>query len=371
MAEDDNTQSGKPDRLLQRLATHYTSRVDAAKFVFSGELEERRKDMLAAGDVPWRILRYERIVDPEKLSYPIGKNRYVRPRSFEMHLEFLKEKCTLVSLEDLFSQIESKAVIADNTVAVTLDGGWVDNFIYAAPLLKRHNVPATMFLPPYFIGTNNYPWQEKVVIALIAMKNLGGKFIPFTFCDESDLELLAEISPEGEISLELISRVVAILTRHTPEDRLVALSIFGNILALGTFDLPTEPAFMSWEEVGLMHSLPVTFGALTNGNALCHELEEELLSPEISDAFAAIERHTKKMTRIFAFPEGILTKSAYDTLRTLGITRAVGIDGIPAPAMQTESPLLLGRTPVIEGAAYAKELFACLLWSEPGVIIGG
>ncbi len=369
MSDSNGGTKGKSrDQAVEQMAAHYWDRAEAAKIYLTGELDAKRNLLLASGDVPWRVLRYERIIDPETLSYPLGKNRYVRPNTFELHLKYLTRKCVVLTLDELFTRVEANAEIPPNAVAITIDGGWFDNFVYAAPLIKKFGVPVTMFVAPYFIGTQNYPWQDKVVIALLAMKKLGGKFLPFDFFETTDRRLLEEVSPEGEISLDLISRTVAVLSRHTPENRLIALSAFGKIMSVANMDLPAEPAFMNWNDIRMLEGLPVSFGALTNGGSLCHELSYDMVFEEIRDAFVTLENRTTQLARIFSFPEGLVTGDAMRALTQLKITRALGIEGIGHPQNQTTPPLVLGRVPIVEGNSYATELLACLLWHEMGVV---
>ena len=125
-------------------------RLKAAKLYITGELDVMRAQIVAQGDLPWRILRYQRVLDPDKTTYPVAKLSYTRPTSFERHLKYLSKDCRVISLDELARKVRAKEEIPDKTVAVTFDGGWIDNFVYAYPLLLRYNIPATFFLPTAF-----------------------------------------------------------------------------------------------------------------------------------------------------------------------------------------------------------------------------
>jgi peptidoglycan/xylan/chitin deacetylase (PgdA/CDA1 family) len=74
-----------------------------------------------------------------------------RPESFERHLMWLTEHCTIVP----FSQVLPQAARCDERdrplVAITFDDGYADNYEFAFPVLQRFGVPATFFLTVGFI----------------------------------------------------------------------------------------------------------------------------------------------------------------------------------------------------------------------------
>ena len=93
---------------------------------------------------------YHHIAPPEmvpKEQAPMeGWNFTHSPKGFERQL--VKLKCAgyvFVSLADLVCKIQQYGFEPAKTVAVTFDDGWVDNFIYALPVLKQLSIPATFF----------------------------------------------------------------------------------------------------------------------------------------------------------------------------------------------------------------------------------
>jgi len=71
----------------------------------------------------------------------------VTVESFEHQMRFLREhNYNLVHLEDLVTLIKDKKKIPPRTVAITLDDGNIDNYVYAFGVLKKYNIPATIFV---------------------------------------------------------------------------------------------------------------------------------------------------------------------------------------------------------------------------------
>ncbi|HBU08687.1 MAG TPA: hypothetical protein DEA99_05810 [Candidatus Omnitrophica bacterium] len=68
-------------------------------------------------------------------------------------MRFLRErKYNIVSLEELTDLIKNKKKIPSGTVAITFDDGYLDNYTHAYPVLKKYNIPATIFVVINRIG---------------------------------------------------------------------------------------------------------------------------------------------------------------------------------------------------------------------------
>lgn len=71
----------------------------------------------------------------------------VSPETFERQMRFLKEhKYNVLPLDELAALIKGRKRIPPRTLAITLDDGYKDNYTYAFPILKKYNIPATMFI---------------------------------------------------------------------------------------------------------------------------------------------------------------------------------------------------------------------------------
>ena len=88
---------------------------------------------------------------------------FVSPENFNQQMRYLKDKgYNVISLDELAEGIKSGRKFAHNSVVITVDDGYQDNYTYAYPVLKKYGFPAAIFLITNFIGTNKdfMSWDE-------------------------------------------------------------------------------------------------------------------------------------------------------------------------------------------------------------------
>ena len=106
------------------------------------------------------ILMYHSVGYPEDHPGP-----YVTPAVFEHQMEFLKaHHYRVLPLAELVSEIKSGKKIPMETVAITFDDGYLDNFKNAFPVLKKMDFPATIFMITGNIGRENWLSEEDLRI---------------------------------------------------------------------------------------------------------------------------------------------------------------------------------------------------------------
>ncbi|MCX7738645.1 MAG: polysaccharide deacetylase family protein [Hydrogenothermaceae bacterium] len=66
-------------------------------------------------------------------------------KTFDREVSFLKSRYRIITLDDVFEYISSGKLPERDCVAVTFDDGYLSNYVYAYPILKKHGVRATVF----------------------------------------------------------------------------------------------------------------------------------------------------------------------------------------------------------------------------------
>ncbi len=87
-------------------------------------------------------------------------------RRFEKQLQFFRKKYNPISLADYTDAIEGRKTLPTNSLVLTIDDGYLDNYTVAFPLLKKYQVPATVFLATDFIDKGAWLWPMKLMYIL-------------------------------------------------------------------------------------------------------------------------------------------------------------------------------------------------------------
>jgi peptidoglycan/xylan/chitin deacetylase (PgdA/CDA1 family) len=89
------------------------------------------------------------------------KNRLVvSANSFKRQMHFLKScHYNVIPLESVARLIKDRKKLPPKTVAITFDDGYKDVYVYAFPILRKYNLPATIFIIVNEIGR---PQQDRL-----------------------------------------------------------------------------------------------------------------------------------------------------------------------------------------------------------------
>jgi len=77
------------------------------------------------------------------------------PGRFARHMRYLKGRHAVVSLTAIRRHLEGEVTLPDGAVAVTFDDGFRNNYTDALPILRRYQIPATLFLIAGLVGATN------------------------------------------------------------------------------------------------------------------------------------------------------------------------------------------------------------------------
>lgn len=145
----------------------------------------------------------------------LAENRLaVSAQTFARQMRFLKSQhYNVLPLESLAALIKERKKIPPKTIAITFDDGYKDNYIYAFPILKKYNLPATIFIILSEVGRpqdDRLSWDEIKTMQDSGIITFGSHTLthPLLPSVNSESELKKEIFDSKRILEEKLGRKV-------------------------------------------------------------------------------------------------------------------------------------------------------------------
>lgn len=303
------------------------------------------------------VLMYHRVLDnPSRTEGYVQPGMYVTKDVFEMHAEYLSRNYDVVGVDEFLKRLEEDRGPRGNVCLLTFDDGWKDNYTNALPALKKHNVPATIFLVSDFVGTGRRFWEDSLVECLSLCIREGllsdGDDKDYPSLKESGLwEILGKRNLALERKIEL---AVDSAKRLEPEVRTGALEELERLAM--KHKRPVKPAILNWDEVREMTSHAVGFGSHTSSHSILTGVPVAELEGELASSKKKIEDMTSAPCDTFCYPNGDYDERVKDAVRKhykCAFTTEKGF------VCAGDDPYALKRIGVHNDVTYSKALFAC------------
>jgi peptidoglycan/xylan/chitin deacetylase (PgdA/CDA1 family) len=262
------------------------------------------------------VLAYHRVT-------PLGSGEFrgfrqvvsASPQGFERQLEWIRSSSfTPIGLSDLLRFMRSEAPLPPRALLITFDDGYADNYIHAFPALRRHGLPATIFLLTSGLDTNLPPWWDWLAWAFEATDR---KTAPLPMVGQQSLAIPAQ----RDTLLALLMRRLKELPESNKRDTLTRI---GDALAVA----PPEPQpglFMNWDQVREMSACGIEFQPHTVTHPILSRVPPDQAAWEIEESGRRITAETGQAMQAFAYPNGQAgdyDRTTIDALRKLGYAAA-------------------------------------------------
>jgi len=228
----------------------------------------------------------------------------VTPESLESHLKILGEKFTFFKLSAWIEARDKGTPLPELSCAITFDDGWADNYEFAFPIIKKLEVPVTIFLVSDMIGTKDIFWPEKLVRTVTTIAETNPKLFASTALEWLRSTKSSYTFNHTAPSPEQISEIIASV-KSLPDREI--LRRLGAIEADLELESNAEKAsLLNWEQVREM----TASGLVEAGSHTCRHIRlddttpVDVLQTEIINSKKTIEKHTGEEVTAFCFPNG-------------------------------------------------------------------
>jgi peptidoglycan/xylan/chitin deacetylase (PgdA/CDA1 family) len=303
------------------------------------------------------ILMYHRILPPAMANATIQAGMYVFPETFEMHLGYLKKHFQLLPLSEQFSSsnIGTTAASARPACILTFDDGWRDFYRFAYPVLKRNRIPATVFLPTRYIGTNERFWTDRLA-RLLSREVRPGRTGETSRLPKGPLaDRIAGLTGAFDDRLENAIRILKDRQEGEIEEVLDELS--KGVDSGGT---PEERVFLDWKEVReMMESGLISFGSHTHSHRILVHLAEDEIRAELARSKEVLLREGAVDPSFvsFCYPNGSLNQRIVALVREAGYQAAVSTR--PGWNGRQDPPFELSRVAIHQDMTASGAMLGC------------
>lgn len=248
-------------------------------------------------DSPLIILAYHRFVDDNSVYLDKGPVMHHPIQEFEKEIVYLRKHYDIICMDEAVNAIRSGQGFSRPSVVLTFDDGYLDNYTLAFPVLRKHNVPATIYLTTSLIGTSNKTWPDQIESALLETTSkqfahpdlFGGRPLSIATKSEKEKACLAigqalKRMPHG--------RRVRIL-----QDVIDSLGCDGKCGARSRL-------MLNWDEVKEMEAHGITFGSHSHTHPILSKMPFEQAKEEILRSKNVIEDKLGQPVKHFAIPNG-------------------------------------------------------------------
>jgi peptidoglycan/xylan/chitin deacetylase (PgdA/CDA1 family) len=255
---------------------------------------------------------------------------YVTPETLEMHLNELGKFATFIGIEDWLNLAKNQQLKDTLYCAITFDDGWADNYEFALPLLKRHQIPATIFLATNYIDSHTTFWPERLYGLLSQLKTDNNPQLLTNlnnFFDDLGGSLDAtRLQAEGPDYIASLIDQAKTLT-----DDKINVKI-DQIEAKLPSTSQSKPAMLSWQQVTEMKENGFEIGGHTRSHLrLNTKASTERIKNEVAGCAEDIKNKLSEAPTLFCYPNGDTSEEAVSIVENIFIAAVTTKTGINKP----------------------------------------
>ncbi len=257
------------------------------------------------------ILAYHRVLpDGEENKHLLQPGMYVTRSVFAKQIEFLRTHYEIISLGDLLERWRKRSLEKQKRYCVlTFDDGWLDNYLYAYPVLRKYAIPATIFLPTSYIGTRQWFWTDKLTYLLADYKKAKVSRSASRALSEllrgeeilNDLLFTTEFPADRTARLDRIDAIIERLKRISSDKIQECLTLLSEILYK---PFPEERLFLNWTEIAEMSRHNIAFGSHSCSHKILTMLSPDEIQQELVESMRVLQTRNIHFLPVLSYPNG-------------------------------------------------------------------
>jgi peptidoglycan/xylan/chitin deacetylase (PgdA/CDA1 family) len=246
------------------------------------------------GRATWRRRRYQVLVYHKVTADQHPFFRGIDPGAFDSQMQLLRRFYRVYPLRELVERA-AEGDVPGKSVAVTFDDGYEDNYLNAFPILRRYDLPATIFLATGCIGNGNVLWHDRV---FDAFRHTEVKQARWKSCPEIEVDLSTR-----QATLSSLRATLKHARSMDPDGREGFVEEIENTLRTDPSKVRRTP-MLSWEQAREMAGEGISFGSHSVTHPILTRTSKPRMAAELMESKAEIEARVGIPVHEFAYPNG-------------------------------------------------------------------
>lgn len=260
-----------------------------------------------------------------------GPSVHTHVDEFEQLLSYLKVRFEPISLNTLVNHLHENEPLDNDSFVITMDDGYENNLTLGLPVLKKLNIPSTLYIATGFIDARKLLPMDRVDYVLRKTKKIS---FTWKYFNNETLEI------DTQEKMRLVNIKIGNVIKHLHETELN--DAFHELYqVLGVKQDNNYSRMLNWEQTKqLLESGVVDIQSHGVSHICMTRLNENAAINELYSSKDAIKRHIGHVATHFAYPNG-MEEDFNDSLRNAAakagyrsvasVIRGVNTPGVTSP----------------------------------------
>jgi len=228
------------------------------------------------------------------------------PEWLDQQLAYLCSHFEIVPLQVLVDALRARRPAPTNSVVLTFDDGFRDNYEQAFPLLRKYGVTATVFAVTGSLTHGDLPWSQRL-----------GFLFQHTFREEFQHTLtnhsLLPLGTAGQrkSAYRLVKPAVSRMPREQRDAAITSLAAALDVE-------PPRDRMMTWDMARDMQAAGIEIGAHTYSHPLLAQMDKREAEWEMRKSAQDLRRELGVEQPAFCFPAGSMNAALLQRVQDLG-----------------------------------------------------
>ena len=264
----------------------------------------------------------------------LAHSRYPNIKGLDIHLfrqqmEFFKNNFSVVTMEDVIAASKGEHSLPEKAVLLTFDDGYVDNYMFAFPILEESGLQGSFFIPGKTFATHQLLDVNKIhyILASADMAELLSDVFERMdhyregagFDYSSNAELFTEYAQADRFDIKETVFVKRMLQTVLPEEirNRISSDLFEKYVGVTEEKMAYE-LYMTEEQIRTLKRHGMFIGLHGYDHYWLGNLPEEQMKADISEALEVMDEFIDSSRWVMNYPYGNYSSKVVEYIRSRG-----------------------------------------------------